>query len=580
MSTQLSGLVSGFDWKSFVDTMMDLEREPIRRMSREQTTNLVESNALLTLDTGLKDLRSAVDALAAPDVFATRQATISGAAKDDWSATVEAGTPTGSHSFELVAPATAARIQGATDLGSSLAATADVSGVSLANFGTSINPTAGFFTVNGAQVTVDLGESLSDLFDRISGATGGEVTASYNPSTDGIELSSANSISLGAANDTTNFLALARLHNNGTGSITSAAALGALNQTAGLDNARLATAITATDGNGDGTFSINGVEISYNVTTDALVDVMDRINQSAAGVRASYDSVADRMVLTNAVTGDLGISIDEASGGLLGALGLTGGATFAAGDNARFTINGGSEITSTRNNLTEAEHGIAGLTIVAQTVGTGTVEVSANDTDMRSTIDRFISAFNTVQRFIDNESKISSSNGEVSASTLSDNREVQNWAIDLRRQVFASVPGLETGIARLESLGIDFTSGTSELRVVDANKLDDAIANRADDVAAFFQQGSDGFTARLSTLLDGYLGVNGGTGQLEAQRTRLNDQNSDLDQQIADIERRLVQRREILESSFIAMETAQSKLNQMQDQLARAFPATSNSTTK
>ena len=548
-----------------------------KRISREQATNQIESNALLTLNTNLSALRTAVDALAAPEGFSGRNTALSSASPEDWRATASSGTPTGNHIFNVIAPATTARLEGAANVGSALATTADVSGVSLASLGTNTNPSAGFFTINGAQVTVDLGESLADLFSRISTATGGDVTASYNPATDGIELSSASTISLGAANDTSNFLSVSRLHNNGTNAVASATALGTLNTFAGLDSSRLGAAIAATDGNGDGTFSLNGVEIAYNTSDDSLADIMERINDSAAGVQASYDSASDRMRLTNTVTGDIGITVSESSGGLLGALGLTGATNFVAGDNARFTVNGGTEITSTRNTLTEAEHGITGLSVNAGTVGTGTVTIEPDTSGMRQTIDNFISAYNSVQRFIERESQITTQNDAVTASTLSSNREVQNWATDLRRKVFDAVPGLENGISRLESLGIDFVSGTSELAVNDETKLNDAIANRADEVAQFFQQGSTGFTARLTTLLDSYLGTNGGTGALEAQRDLLSGRNTDLDQQIADIERRLVQRREILESSFISMETAQSRLNQMQDQLSRSFPANSSS---
>ncbi len=571
-SIQLSGLASGFDWQSFVDTIMDLERAPINRLTLEKSDNQLKNNALTTLDTNLKNLRSAVDGLADVTNFATHTATVSGASSS-WTASATASSALGAHDFNILARATAARMEGAGDRSAGIASSADVSGVSLASFGTAVNPSAGFFTINGAQVTVDLGESLQDLFDRISTATGGVVTATYNASTDGIELASASPIVLGAANDTSNFLSVARLANNGTGAITSSSGLGTINTTATLANARLGTAITAVDGSGNGSFSINGVAIDYNVNSDSLAAVIKRINQSTAGVTASYDAVNDRMVLSNAKTGDLGINVSEASGGFLDAFGLTNSATLVNGTNARFTVDGGPEIVSTSNTLTESDHGIAGLTLSATTTGAGTVTVANDATGMRSKIDSFISAYNTVQRYIENQSKVSSSNGTVTTSTLSSNREVQSWATAMRRTVFEAVPGLTASMDRLDDLGIDFVSGTNELAVMDSAKLNTALADNADDVVAFFQQTSTGFASRLETMLTGYLGDDyGTTGQLEAQRTLLTNSNTKIDQQIADIERRLVQRRALLESGFIAMETAQSKMNQMQTQLTNAFP--------
>ena len=46
---------------------------------------------------------------------------------------------------------------------------------------------------------------------------------------------------------------------------------------------------------------------------------------------------------------------------------------------------------------------------------------------------------------------------------------------------------------------------------------------------------------------------------------------SSIDDQIAAIERQLEQQRELLTSSFIAMETAQSSYNNMQTQLTKSF---------
>src|SRR5690606_35672021 len=102
------------------------------------------------------------------------------------------------------------------------------------------------------------------------------------------------------------------------------------------------SAVTAVDADGKGSFTINGVSIDFDVDADSLSTVLARINASSAGVTASFDSASDRVVLTNKSTGDLGISLSEAAGGLLGALGLTNGTTFTAGENAAFTVNGGS----------------------------------------------------------------------------------------------------------------------------------------------------------------------------------------------------------------------------------------------
>jgi len=569
-SLQLAGLVSGFDWKSFVDQMISLERTPATSMQAEINRNQQKNTALSGVEARLTDLRAASTALNGDGVFNARSATVTGTG---WSTTSDATAATGTYSFAVSQLATTTRLAGAANIGRPIATSADVSGVTLAALGTGTSLTAGEFTVNGARVTVDLTDSLEALFNRISTATGGSVTGTYNATTDRIELNSASPIVLGSTTDTANFLGVTRLANNGTGSISSGSALGTATPGSTLAGARLSTAITAVDGSGNGSFAINGVNIAYNLNTDTLNSVVSRINAASAGVTAAFDVANDRFTLTNSTTGDLGIGVSEAAGGLLGALGLTGGSTLARGSNAEFTVNGGPTLTSMSNTLTADAHGISGLTLTpAGTGGTQVVTIAADTASARSKIDNFISKFNSLQDYIDSQTRVSSTNGKVSTSTLSDNREVQNWGNQLRSAVFAGVPGLSTSLSRLDHLGIDFKGTNSTLTVKNETKLTAALRDRPSEVAALFQQSSTGLSARLDTLFTSYLGNLGSGGLLGTQRTNLTNNNNSLTKQIADIDRRLVQRRSQLEASFIAMEQAQSIIKQMQSQLLSAFP--------
>src|SRR5262249_16952446 len=151
------------------------------------------------------------------------------------------------------------------------------------------------------------------VFDKISQATGGTVTATYNSATDKIELSSQQPIVLGSSNDTSNFLQAAKLHNNGTGAISSASAVGGVQLYGPAAGANLAAPLSD-GGNGAGEFKINGVSISFNAATDSLQNILDRINDSAAGVTATYDTSSDRFVLLNKSTGDVGITLQDVTG--------------------------------------------------------------------------------------------------------------------------------------------------------------------------------------------------------------------------------------------------------------------------
>lgn len=128
-----------------------------------------------------------------------------------------------------------------------------------------------------------------DVFTAISTVTGGDVTASYDNVADKVTLTSAGgSVMHGAANDTTNFLRALKLGNNGTGSVTSSAQLGAVKLNSTIANANLTTAVPG-DVTGAGNFTVNSVQIDYNVNTDTA-SVISQINDSTAGVVASYDA--------------------------------------------------------------------------------------------------------------------------------------------------------------------------------------------------------------------------------------------------------------------------------------------------
>lgn len=571
MDLKLAGLASNFDWKSLVDQLMQLESAPVTRLNKEKISNVSKNTALTDLETKLTALKTSSTALGAAGLFSGR--TVSSATSGStWSPIASSGAATGSYQIAVSQLATAARRVGASDLGKPIHTADDVSGLTLASLPTATAITAGTFSVNGQKVTIALTDSLADVFSAISTATSGAVTASYDHTTDKITLNGGGSeVMLGASNDTSNFLAAMRLANTGNSSpVVSSSALGTLNKSVALTSARLNASITAVDGSGNGSFSINGVSIDYNVNDDTLTEVMDRINKSDAGVTASYDSANDRVTLTNENTGDTAITVAETGDGLMKALGLTTGSSLTRGKNAQYSVNGGATLTSTSNTLAASSHGIEGLSISVDSESTQTIAVSSDTASMRSAVEDFISKFNDVQTFLEEKTKVTSKDGKVSTSLLSDNREIQNWARSLRSMAFTSISGLSGTVNRLEHMGIDFTSGSNLLSVKDSSKLDTALRDHPDDVTEFFQTASTGFAHKLETYAGSIIDLN------NTQQERLVSTNNSLDRQMEDIQRRLDQRRSQMEAAFIAMESAQAKIQNQSAQLSKAFSSSSS----
>lgn len=563
MDLGVSGLASGFDWRSLVDQLSEVERSPQRLLLQEQSQIEQRNTAYGSLRTQLAVLQNKVKVLQEPALFSKRLTTVG----DDEvvKAGVSAGAALGSYTFNISQLATASVRQGTTNIGARLNPTSDVSSLVLSEAAFSKAVTAGTFSVNGKQVTIATSDSLQDVFDKISTATGGAVTGSYNATTDRIRLTSASQIVLGGANDTSNFLSVARLNNNGTGTITSSSNLGTIKTGAALNAGNFNTAVSD-GGSGAGQFKINGVAISFNASTDSLKNVIDRINASSAGVTASYDPINDRVSLTSKVTGDIGIGLEDVTGNFLAATGLSGGA-LTRGNNLTYTVNGGGTLTSTSNTITEESSGIVGLSITALKLGSSSVDVSSDTASIKKAITDFLDEFNKTQGVIDKETASSTdSKGKVTAGTLAGQSDANEMASRLRSLAFGTVSGLTGSLDRLSRLGIDTNGDNNNLTLEDAEALDDALLNSLDGVATLFTHATTGVAARLNTYLEDTAGDDGA---LETRIDGLGRQSSNIDQQITDMERLVQASRQRMIESFVKMEEAQAQINQQLQYLQR-----------
>ena len=444
---QLAGLASGFDWKSFTDSVMEMERAPARRFQAEMAKNDQSKTQLSSLGTKLSSLQAAVNSLASPGLAAGRKV-VNGSSGAVVKASVSSDTPVGTYEVQVTTLATASRLTG----------------------GTAAKP-----GVNGTL--------------NIKGTAAGAATP---------------------------------------------------------------------------------ISITADMEVAAIVMA---INNSAAGVTAIANKAGTQIVLTNRVTGaGNDIVVTDGSGGALSSiLGLNATPTTPT-DNV-FTING-LAFQSADNTLDSSDHGIAGLSLNANAVmaGAETLTVSADTSGLRGKIDAFVASFNSVADFIESSTSYTTTAGKTTAGPLADNREIQTWLKQLRSTAFGSPAAGE--IKNLSALGLDFSSSNSRLSVTSSIKLDTALANHATDVAKFFNNttaDSPGLATAFATKLDAFIGTTGTAGQLNAKLEAYTKANTNLDSQIASLDRYLAQRRSQLEAGFMAMESAQSRLTQMQTQLTQAF---------
>lgn len=563
MELGLSGLASGFDWRSLVDQLADVERAPQQRLLNEQSRIRERNHAYSSVETELNVLRGKVEVLNDIDLFNSRLA----GSSDEAVATATASTlaATGTYKIDVSQLATASRLQGTLNAGSRLSPTDDVSGLALSSTPLAVPVSGGRFTVNGEIIEIQTSDTLQDVFDRIGTATGGSVTAAYNSSTDTVNLTSAGEIVLGSAADTSNFLQVAKLYNNGTGAVSSTGALGSVIQNKALEIANFATAITD-GGSGEGVFRINGVDIGFDSSTDTVGDVMKRINDSAAGVSASYDSINDRFTLTNEKEGDLGISLEDVSGNFLSATGLSGGA-LVRGKNLEYSINDGGTLISQSNTISADSSGIQGVAIAVKQTGETTIDVTKDAEKIKSAINAFISAYNKVQSLIDTETASETdAEGKVTAGTLSGEREANEIATRLRSMANSQVSGLDGAMSMLAQVGIHSNGNDNTLALSDGAALDNAIENNLDSLISLFTDEASGVAVRMDAYLERTVGEEG---SLISKQKNLTKQSSDIVDQIAVMERIVQANRESMINRFVVMEQAQARSNQQMQYLSQ-----------
>ena len=571
----ISGLASGFDWQSLVSQLVAVERSPQTLLQIQQGLLGQQNIALGGIKTELGVLQNAAAVLKDSAFFDSRTATPSDASLA--SATAAAGTTVGTYSFNVSQLASVAVWKGTTGAGGPLSSqdissqSADTTGLTLSAASFAQAVTAGTFTVNGKQITIAATATLKSVFDQISHETDGAVTASYSKDSDKITLSSTSPIILGSGADTSNFLQVAKLSNNGTGSVASAAKLGSIQMKAALNNANLG-AVISDGGSGNGAFTINGVSLSFSATSDSLTNVIDRINSSSAGVIASYDSANNRLSLTNKATGDMGISLQDSAGSnFLAATGLTGGA-LTRGDDLLYTVNDGPQLSSRSNTITGDSSGITGLSVTALAEKSFTVAVAGDTAKIKTAITSFVDAYNKVQATINTQTASSTdATGKVTAGTLTGDQDTATLNSRLRELMNSTVSGLSGTLKRLDSLGFVSNGNDDALSSADLSGLDSALATNLSGVKDLFSNTSTGLAVQFNSFLDGTIGDKG---SLVTHQTNLTTQSTDIDTQISNMESQILIYQQQLTDGFVAMEVAQSQTNQQLAYLTKTFAST------
>ena len=580
LDMSISGLASGFDWKSVVDQLTAVERTPQTKVRTEQTTLASRRSALGQIATQLTDLQTKATALGDSSLYNRRS--VSSSDTTIASVSTADGAVTGSYSINVTTLATPSSWLGATSGIISPLHTADISAsaaqagpvLSAAGWGSTL--TAGTVTigvqnssgtVTNATVTVATTDTLKEVLVKLDTAIGSTGGATYSSANDQVTITRPNgtNLILGSASDTSNLLSCLKLFTPASGAnAVSDSKLGSLKLFSSLSSQPLVTPLTYGTTATTGAFSINGVSISYS-SSSTLASVLNSINDSTAGVQASFDSGLNRIVLKNKEAGNRGVVLAQSgSSNLLTAFGLTGG-TLSNGTDLVYSINGGATAKARSNTIKDSDSGLTGLTITASKVGTTTIN-SANDTGAaRSAVDALVTSVNRVQSLI---SSLTVSNrdaaGKITAGVLAYDQTIFQLGSSLRSLLSLQLSGgPSTTIRGLADLGYSTTGYTNELSATNSASLNTALSSQLSEVQKFFSTTTTGLSERITSFVKPMVDENSGT--LPQRQKGLTEQSSKLDDQLVAMERRVQSNRERLLAGFRAMEAAQAKSNsQMQ----------------
>jgi flagellar hook-associated protein 2 len=318
-----------------------------------------------------------------------------------------------------------------------------------------------------------------------------------------------------------------------------------------------------------GTLTIGGktVTIASDATLQQLADAINNtadVGVHAAVVRASAG--AYRLTLTSSLTGAAhAFTVTNA---------LTGGSGVTFGDFDNNGVSGNSPednavqatdasilvnniaITNASNTFDGAIPDVT-FTVYAKTTTPAHLDVSADSSVLKDTLQRFVSAYNDIAKFIGDQ-RAAGAKGD--AAGIGRDPLLRQLSGSLRSALLSAYGS--DAMTRLSEVGLEFTqTGTLKL---DAARLAEALDTDETNVRNLIG-GTTGAFAAVGVLLDEYSQQEG---FIASVKTRLTAEIDNMDDQIERLQLRLAQQREALQREFIQADLAMSRLKNQQSSLA------------
>jgi len=611
---RITGMASGMDIDSIVKDLMKAERMPLDKIKQKKSLVEFKMDMYREMNTKLITLRDKVNSLRYSASFSQTKTTSGNEAIV--SATVAPGTAAASHNVivEKLAKGASRTSGGSISSASaptiagndSLDATTTINGADRNNqFFVTLNGVKRSITLdNGDYTPAQLQQQLQTKLNQTFGANKVSVDLDASDQLSFTALGSPGhepSLSVDEGNGA--LVGKLKMADKSATKINPDMTLDQLNAQGLLGNAFVPD---ATDGTKN-EIKINGISIQYS-SSDSLRTIMGRINNSAAGVTASYDSVSDKLMMTTKLTGQSQkIEVEDVKGNLAAALKIDNAsmtsATYSEGQDAKVTID---SVTSYRDSNSFT---LDGVTYNLKKESTESVAINVTqDTDaIFNSIKEFVNAYNETVGYLNGKISERKAYGynpltAEQREDMSDTDEA-NWdklvkqgllhydptlrsaSTELRKMLSSLVPGVSEAFNSLSKIGLSsvkytksgYTVETSGMIELDENKLKEALSQDPDSVMQTFTRFASAKDStqngifhqmydKLNTTITGLVTKAGRTsGSYVDVTTELGLQDSKLATQISQWESRLTSKENLYYKQFSAMEKALANSNsQMQ----------------
>lgn len=325
------------------------------------------------------------------------------------------------------------------------------------------------------------------------------------------------------------------------------------------------------------------MEVTLKADETSLSQIAKAINRENGDVTATVQRTDSgyQMVLSSKTTGSDGEMTISVAGDTKLAAELGNTSEVAAAKDAKLNVDG-SDYTRSSNNITDILDGVTlTLTTPSENGNSEQLTLTQNTGAIKSTIQDFVKQYNALLTTTTSASKYvpydaSGLKDDDMATKSRDNgalmgdSTLRGMVSEIRSTVNGIYGNSTADFSSLADLGIKIDAATGKM-TLDEKKLDTAIADNPDEIAAMFagSGSNEGLATALNNVITKYVGdtATKDKGIIKTSTDGLTTQSDQMQKQIDQTQRLIDASVERYRVQFQNLDTTMSKLNNMSSQL-------------